>query len=264
MQAQFVRSLLATEIQEFESSFEEILQTVSAFLVATERVAHYSSLVIVDEEAVVKTICHFLASSNAILEFLAFQQRKTGLASGGDCSLEKQVTDAQTLVQELRNTLILHRKAERFPGKESGLIYHEDVKVYGGFILHKYAHADGSDIPDPNDDNEDLGRLAQYWHTEGLFHPLRHVPGTPWHKFFGNLQPGGIMTPYLFRERKPLPFFKAIFPETILWLQPELREDYERYREMFERVSHTRKLCCTLLNLFNSLTDCLADASRSP
>jgi hypothetical protein len=194
--------------------------------------------VIVDQASVVKTVCQFLASSNAILEFLAFQQRRTGLVSGGDRSLEKQVKDAQALVQELLNTFLLHQKAENYPGKECGLIYNEDIKVFGGFILHKHAHADQSDIPDPNDDNEDVGKLVQYWHTESLVHPLRHVPGTPWHKFFGNVKPGPIVNPALFRERKPLPFFKVIFPTTITWLQPELRQDYDRYREMFERVSH--------------------------
>lgn len=153
--------------------------------------------------------------------------------------MEKQVKDAHALVQELLNTFLLHQKAETYPGKECGLIYNEDVKIFGGFVLHKYGHADQSDIPDPNDDNEDVGKLVQYWHTEALFHPLRHVPGTPWHKFFGNVQPGPVVNPVLFRERKPLPFFKAIFPTTITWLQPELRHDYDRYREMFERVSHS-------------------------
>jgi hypothetical protein len=237
LQSRLIRSFLATEIEQFENSFEEILQTANVFLVTTERVAQSPSLVIIDQVSVVKTVCHFLASSNAILEFLYFQHRRTGLASGGDPSLEKQVKDAQTLVKELLNTFILHKKAEQYPGKECGLVYNEDVKVFGGFLLHKYAHAEQSEVPDPDDDKVDVSKMIQYWHTESLFHPLRHVPGTPWHKFFGNLKPGPLASPELFRQRKPLPFFNAIIPSTIAWLQPELVADYEKYRELFERVS---------------------------
>lgn len=197
---------------------------------------------VVDQAAVVKTVCHFLASSNTILEFLDFQRTKTGLAGGGDRSLEKQVKDAQALVGALLNTLILYKKAESYPGKASGLVYDEDVTVFGNFILHKNRDADPSDVPDPNDDEEDMGKLMRYWHTEGILHPLRHVPGTAWHKFFGNIKPGPIMRPALFRERKAQPFFKVIFPETISWLKDELMAEYDKYRHMFEQVGINQSL----------------------
>ncbi|KAK4102749.1 hypothetical protein N658DRAFT_522763 [Parathielavia hyrcaniae] len=235
LQSQHIRSILAKDIEEFENHFEEILQTASVFLVTTERVAQSPSLVIVDQVSVVNTVCHFLVSSNAILEFLDFHYRRTGLASGGDPSLEKQVKDAQILVQELLSTLILHKKAEHYPGKELGLVHGEDVMVYGNFLLHKFHHAEQSQIPDPDDENVDIGKLVRYWHTESLFSPLRHVPGTPWHKFFGNLRPGPLASPALFRERKPLPYFHALIPPTIEWLHVELEDEYAKYREMFER-----------------------------
>ena len=264
LQAQYTRSIIATEIDKFETSFEEILQTASMFLVTTERIANSPSLVIIDQPSVVKTVCHFLAASNAILEFLDFQQRMTGLASGGDESLERQVKEAQLLVKELLTTLLLHKKVETYPGKECGLVYDEDIKVYGGFILHKYGHVDQSDVPDPDDDDEDVEKLMQYWHTENLVHPLRHVPGTAWHKFFGNLQPGPIVSPELFRERKPQPYFKLMFPTTITWLKPEICRDYDNYREMFERVSSSLwSKSTSLLTQFYSFTEFLARASQS-
>ncbi|KAL2136849.1 hypothetical protein VTI74DRAFT_1063 [Chaetomium olivicolor] len=142
------------------------------------------------------------------------------------------------VVQKFLCALLLYKRAENYPGKENGLLYNEDVKILGGFVLHKHAYVDASDVPDPNDDNEDMGKLIQYWHTESIFHPVRHVPGTPWHKFFGNLKPGPIMSPALFRERKQLPFFRMLFPKTITWLQPELMSDYDKYRHSFE----TRRL----------------------
>ena len=241
-QSQYIRSSLAKEIETFENTFEELLQIASVFLVMTERVENSPSLVIIDQASVVKTICHFLVSSNTILEFLAFQQTRTRLVSGGDASLEKQVKTAQTLVAELLKTFILHRKAESYPGKISGLVYNEDVKLYGEFLLHKNIDAEPSDVPDPNNEEEDIVKVVQYWHTEAVFSPLRHVPGNHWHKFFGNLRPGPFARPELFREKKKRPFFKVIFPETISWLQPEVMADYEKYRELFERVSYLSRL----------------------
>lgn len=237
LQAQYIRTALAGEIEDFENFFEEILQTTSAFLVATEKIADSPSLVIVDQASVVKTICGFLASSNIILEFLDVQHRKTGLAGGGDVSLEKQVKAAQELVQELLGAFILHKKAESYPGKEMGMIYNEDVKLFGGFVLHKNDYAAEGDIPDPGQDESELGNLARYWHSEHVYHPFRHVPGTHWHKFFGNLQPGPILRPALFRERKPLPFFTVILPRSMIWLKTELFGDYESKRLLFEVVS---------------------------
>lgn len=204
---------------------------------STEKIAQSPSLVIINQEAVVKTVCHFLASSNTILEFLDFQQHETGLLAGGDSSLEKQVKAAQELVQALLNAFLLHKRAENYPGKELGMLYNEDVKVYGGFVFHKNELAVYSDIPDPAGDNFDLRKLARYWHPEHIYHPLRRVPGTPWHKFFGNLHPLSIMNPTLFRERKPLPEFTVILPQNITWLIPELFSDYEENRLLFERVS---------------------------
>ncbi|KAK4233097.1 hypothetical protein C8A03DRAFT_48248 [Achaetomium macrosporum] len=195
-------------------------QMASVFLVATERVAHSFSLVVVDQPSVVQA------------------EQKTGLTSGGDVSLNIQVKEAQALVKELLNTLLLHKKADNYPGKECGLVYNEDIKVCGEFILHRYAHVDESYVPDPTDDNEDVGNLVQYWHTENLVHPLRHVPGTPWHKFFGNFEPGLIIGPALFRECKPRPFFRVILPTIITWMKLEIIGDYGKYRQMFERASH--------------------------
>ena len=237
-QSQYIRSSIAKEIEDFENCFEELLQIASVFLVMTERVEDSPSLVIIDQGSVVKTICHFLVSSNTILEFLDFQRTRTRLASGGDASLEKQVKTAQALVVELLKTFVLHRKAESYPGKISGLVYNEDVRLFGDFLLHKNFDAEPSDVPDPNNEEEDIVKVVQYWHTEAVFSPLRHIPGTHWHKFFGNLRPGPLARPNLFRERKQLPSFKVIFPETISWLQPEVMADYDKYRELFERVSY--------------------------
>ncbi|KAL2020190.1 hypothetical protein VTK56DRAFT_8616 [Thermocarpiscus australiensis] len=234
-QAEYIRSSLQEEIRDFEDSFDEILQTANAFLVATEKIAQSPSLVIVDDDAVVKNICRFLASSNTILDFLDFQNQMTGLPSGGDTSLEKQVKAAQALVAELISALLLHKKAESYPGKELGMVYNEDVKFFGGFVLHKNENADHCDVPDQVEENFDLGKQRQYWHPESIYHPLRHVPGTQWHKFFGNIRPGPVMSPELFRERKPLPSFTVIFPKTITWVGHEVFTNYETNRQLFER-----------------------------
>ncbi|KAK4233448.1 hypothetical protein C8A03DRAFT_38840 [Achaetomium macrosporum] len=264
MQAEHIRSSLATEIEEFENTFEQILQTTNAFLAATESAGTVPSFVIIDQDSVVKIVCQFLASSNTILEFLDFQEKKTGLASGGDSSLEKQVKAAQALVEQLLTTLRLHEKAESYPGKEFGFVYNEDVKLFGDVILHKHLHVDPINAPDPNLEMP-LDRLREYWHVEeNVFSPLRQVPGTDWHKFFGNLQTGPLGNLVLFRERKAPAYFKVMFPETIDWLMPEIESQYDKYREVFEvtrrlpgprlpyfiRMAKIRKIQKRLSNLF--------------
>ncbi|KAH6630135.1 hypothetical protein B0J18DRAFT_90752 [Chaetomium sp. MPI-SDFR-AT-0129] len=232
MQAHYIRSTIQTEIKDFADSFEAILQTTNIFLVMTEKISQSPSLVLVDPEAITENVCRFLASSNSVLEFLAFQQHSTGLASGGDPSLEHQVKKAQELVMELLNTLILHNRAETYPGKENGCIYDEDIKAFGGRILHKNSDAEPDEAPDPHL-QDDLSKLGEYWHTEEPFNPLTHMPGTHWHKFFGNL----VLVwgrPMLFRKRERGDYIKVYLPDTITWLQPEIMNDYNKYRDMFE------------------------------
>lgn len=236
MQAQHIRAALAKGIEDFENCFDEILQTASVLLVATEKAGQSPSLVIIDEDSVVRVLCQFIATSNTILEFLDFQTRRTGLPSGGDASLENQVKAAQVLVKELLRTLLLHKKADSYPGKEMGMIYNEDVKFFSGFVLHKHEYADNRNIPDPNQDNVHLGMVVDYWHPENIYHPLRHVPGNQWHKYFGNIQPGPILGPALFRERKPQPSFTVVFPTSISWLTAELASEYDTSRQRFENV----------------------------
>jgi hypothetical protein len=217
LQAQHIRASLAKEIEKFEETFDDILQTTNAFLASTNPIKEPSTLVAIDRASVVKTVCHFLASSNEILHFL-----------------ETQVKDAQALVAELLKTLILHHKAEAFPGKENGLVYNEDVKVFRGLVLHHASHVEVDEIPDPYDTKVGKDKLIQYWHAEPILNPLRIVPGTPWHKFFGGLLPS--MRPKLFRERKDVECFHTFVP---FWLDMMLRwieDEYERYRNAFDEV----------------------------
>ncbi|GAB1312019.1 hypothetical protein MFIFM68171_02229 [Madurella fahalii] len=234
LQAQYIRGALTAEIQEFESCFDEISQAARVFLVATEKAAQSPSLAIIDENAAVKILCRFIAVSNTILEFLDFQTQMTGLPSGGDVSLEKQVKAAQVLVEEFLRTLLLYQKAESYPGKELGMIYNEDVKFFSGFVLHKHQYVDRNRAPDPNLDNVDLEDVVEYWHPENIYHPLRQVPGNQWHKYFGNIQPGPVINPALFQETKPQPSFTVVFPPTIDWLAEELSSDYDTNRQHFE------------------------------
>ncbi|KAK3311454.1 uncharacterized protein B0T15DRAFT_409311 [Chaetomium strumarium] len=248
MQSEHIRASIAKEIEEFENVFEHILQTTNTFLTATETVGTTPSFVLIDKSSVVKTVCRFLASSNTILGFLDFLEKKTGLASGGDISLEKEVKAAQALVEQLLSTFLLHQKTESYPGKEFGFIYNEDVKLLGDAILHKHLHVLSDDIPNP--DKDDLDRLLGYWHVEdNIFSPLVHVPGTPWHKFIGNIQQDpSKKTMKLFTEKESTPpFFKAYIPETIEWLKPEIRADYDKWRDVFVQ---TRRLPLPYLSEF--------------
>lgn len=239
IQARYIRSAIAPEIEAFENSFDEIIQTAELFLTATEKISESSDIVLIDHETVIKTFCQFLVSSNYILDFLRFQQRKTGIPAGGDVSLHKQVKAAQAVVQTLLTALVVHIKADSYPGKEMGMVYDEDTKYLWGAILHKNKDADPSEVPTVSTDEADINEIKKYWHIEHFYHPIRHVPGTTWHKFFGGIRLPRFTAgnPSLFLKKGAKSFFVVNFPETVTWLAQELGSEYEMYRALFDRVS---------------------------
>jgi hypothetical protein len=241
-QARQTRAAIAEEIEAFERCFDEVLQTATAFLEATEDFQEDIFLLFSEDDALLNLLCHFTALSNGILEFLDFQAQQTGLPSGVDISLESQVKAAQAFVEKFLQTFLLFKRAEGYPGKEIGMLPKEDVMIFGGAVFHRHNRVIPINAPDPHRVDVSASRAAKYWHGEHLFHPLRHVPGTQWHKYFGNLQPGPKYIPALFREKNQQPNFIVVFPTTLGFLVDETGTEYEKYRQYFENVSYIEYL----------------------
>ncbi|EGS22715.1 uncharacterized protein CTHT_0011890 [Thermochaetoides thermophila DSM 1495] len=173
IQARYIRSAIAPEIEAFENSFDEIIQTAELFLTATEKISESSDI------------------------------------------------------------------ADSYPGKEMGMVYDEDTKYLWGAILHKNKDADPSEVPTLSTDEADINEIKKYWHIEHFYHPIRHVPGTTWHKFFGGIRLPRLTAgnPSLFLKKGAKSFFVVNFPETVTWLAQELGSEYEMYRALFDRAT---------------------------
>ncbi|KAK0723742.1 sporulation minus regulator 1 [Apiosordaria backusii] len=241
MQSTMVRTALRKEIQQFEKSFDEIIQQTGVFLATTEQHFMSPSLVVTDEDLLIRHLCGFLVSKLSIEGFLAFHQQTIQRTSGGDTSLAKQVKAATVFVQELLVTLICHKEAADYPGKHLGMMGDQEVKYFGGTIFHLNPHIGPDDeLPEIDDVYEDIDELTNYYHAEKLSHPLRQLPGTPWHKFFGNFPETRVHDApetSLFRENPRHEDLTLSIPGTILFLIPEFRREYKRFRELLEEHS---------------------------
>ncbi|KAK4200256.1 sporulation minus regulator 1 [Triangularia verruculosa] len=245
MQSNLIRTTLRPEILLFQRSFEEIIQQTSVFLATTEQHFLSPSLLVTDEDVLIRHLCGFLASKLGIEGFLAFHQQTIQRTSSGDSSLANQVKAATVFVQDLLQALICHKEAADYPGKHLAMIYDREVKYFGGSIFHLNPHIDiDDDLPEIDDDYEELEDLTSYYHAEKLSHPLRQLPGTPWHKFFGNFEETRVHDApemSLFRDNAQHKDLTLSIPGTILFLVPEIRREYDRFREILEEASQPHK-----------------------
>ncbi|KAK4170738.1 sporulation minus regulator 1 [Triangularia setosa] len=238
MQSSLIRAALRTEIRQFERSFDEVIQQTGVFLETTEQHFVSPSLVITNEDVLIRHLCGFLASKLSIEGFLDFHKRTTQGTSDGDSSLANQVKAATMFVQELLQTLICHKEAADYPGKHLGMEYDREVKYFGGCLFHLSATMDLDDeLPEIDDVYEDVDELTNYYHGEKLAHPLRQLPGTPWHKFFGNFPETRVEEApdaSLFRDKPQDEAPTFSIPGTILFLIPEFRREYKTFRDILK------------------------------
>ncbi|KAK4660617.1 Sporulation minus regulator 1 [Podospora pseudocomata] len=236
MESTLIRTALRTDIQQFEKSFEQIIEQAGVFLATTEEHFISLSLVVMDEDVLIRHLCGFLASKLAIEGFLSFHQQTIQRTSGGDASLAKQVKAATVFVLELIQTLIYHKEAADYPGKHLGMMYDRDVKYFGGTLFHLNPQVNlDEELPELDDYYEDVDELTNYYHGEKLSHPLRQLPGNPWHKFFGNFPETRVehaADTALFRENPRPGDLTVSIPGTILFLIPEFRQEHEKFRQL--------------------------------
>lgn len=266
MESTLIRTALRTDIQQFEKSFEQIIEQAGVFLATTEEHFISLSLVVMDEDVLIRHLCGFLASKLAIEGFLSFHQQTIQRTSGGDASLAKQVKAATVFVLELIQTLIYHKEAADYPGKHLGMMYDRDVKYFGGTLFHLNPQVNlDEELPELDDYYEDVDELTNYYHGEKLSHPLRQLPGNPWHKFFGNFPETRVehaADTALFRENPRPGDLTVSIPGTILFLIPEFRQEHEKFRQLMLEVSQTFKTS-TIPSSFKNLFDFLTHLQHS-
>ncbi|KAK3695535.1 hypothetical protein B0T22DRAFT_110197 [Podospora appendiculata] len=187
IQANHIRRDIAQEIKEYEHHFGNLMRmakSVHCKLSGMDMIsAHFPTPELVDEARLMDVTLSFIEASNNILAYLEIVKKNTGLPSGGDSALETHVKNGQRVVSVLLQTYIAHMDAQYVPGKDVGLAYGRDIKLAGRHVLHKHFGSSNGFIV-----HDRAGGPHDHWHIDHLLHPLRRVPGTPWHKYFGNIQ----------------------------------------------------------------------------
>ncbi|KAK3996941.1 hypothetical protein QBC44DRAFT_365126 [Cladorrhinum sp. PSN332] len=240
LQVLHIRSTLAKEIKELDACFRKLLQQISIFLLVTEKHFHSTSVIIVNADTVTSLCVRFIGYSNNILGFLDFLAQKTGLSSGGDAHLQKQVQAMTSFVKRFLGVLIAHIRAADSPGRELGLIYNKHVSIVDGSVVHRNGDVDDDEeIIDFSNPNMDPFILLHNFHLEPIGYPLAHVPGTQWHKFFGNISPIRRFQPAeLFKAREYENGFVICIPSTLEWIEDDICEQYRSFDEVFDVVGH--------------------------
>lgn len=167
-----------------------------------------------------------------ILNFLSFLEKKRGLPSGGDQRLQQAAYKGQQFATRLLRSLTIHKDAQETPGKEFGLVCGKEVHVLGGHIVRRSKR----DV---------VGQAGGVnWHVDHTHHPLRRVPGTPWHKFFGNVEVEPNKPLHLFgdftspkSDRNGHRKFPVIIPETAMFIQDEISSEHQQVATIHTEVS---------------------------
>lgn len=226
---------------------EEIIQHAQVVKATINSVPNPTTTIFFDDDRVIKIICQFIESSNAILRYLAFLRQRTGILSGGDPWLKKKVNMGRDLVRALLEVLTLHIKVVDRPGAEFCLDHQEDIRKASGFGFLAsnrststwglggtlYYHRPDAETALMN--RLELGTV-QSWYMTKFHHPTVQVPGTSWHKFFGSLNYDPAGYPMLFRPQSKDRIL-VLFPEAARMIEHEIKTSLATYRQVFVAVS---------------------------
>ncbi|KAK4223216.1 hypothetical protein QBC38DRAFT_459605 [Podospora fimiseda] len=242
LQVEHIRSTIDQDIEDLGTCFRQILQLIGIFLLVTQRHirSRSTSISVVNAELTTSLITQFLGHSNNILGFLDFITQQTGLPSGGDSHLEKQVQAITCFVKGFLEVLVAQARAADTPGKEWSLILNRNIAVYQGKVVHLNADEidNGQVRLNLSDPNMDPFLLIHRFHRDPIGYPLRHVPGTQWHKFFADVQPrrNKLLDAVLFRTRKHKRGFRVSIPSTFEFIENDIELLFEGFVDMFESL----------------------------
>ncbi|KAK3954994.1 putative mat-A2 protein [Pseudoneurospora amorphoporcata] len=241
LQARLSRSLLSEAIKEFEENLQCLFHEAK-LLLCTKRTKYRQSWFGSsnefgpnNESKIIKAACRIIESTNTILNFLSFLEKKRGMPSGGDQRLQQAAYKGQQFALRLLRSLTIHKDAQEIPGKEFGMTYGKEVYMLDGHILRRSKR-------------EVVGQAGGVnWHVDHTHHPLRRVPGTPWHKFFGNLEVDDDQRLHLFdddtsakTDRNGLRKFSVIIPETAEFFLDEISSEHQQVATIHTEDGHAQ------------------------
>ncbi|KAK4452818.1 hypothetical protein QBC34DRAFT_435175 [Podospora aff. communis PSN243] len=196
----------------------------------------------VDVTQVTRTVCQLLESSNAIIGYLCQLERETGISGGGDPLLRNKVQVGRNLVRVLMHALVCHEFASQKPGMDFCLRYRRDTRVIDGCVMLRNEPAESASSPsldmglsDREFRNLDPTKIKEKWHFPGVLHPVVHVPGTQWHKYFGNLTVQDPNQASLFRGKRQ-PRQELQVTTTAATLMKAMGRKYAGYRNLFHNA----------------------------
>ncbi|KAK1826507.1 hypothetical protein QBC39DRAFT_364222 [Podospora conica] len=236
-----VRARLVDEIQCFDECLKKILIMAEAFTVSHTNIDYPATLKLVkDDKIVTATVCRYLEATNAILRFLAFVEKETGILAGGDIWLTHKIANSRVIVQNFLTALVAQRKGEDRPGMAFSLRYSVDIRVYDHSLVISNGRTQDAQsqklIKDQDFSRMELAAVKEGWHCPSIEYPAIHVPGTQWHKYFGNLNRDDIGPRTAIFDGEEKQVVRVRFPAVAIRLEQEMRAVFTEFQGYFHRT----------------------------
>ncbi|KAK4445840.1 hypothetical protein QBC34DRAFT_441261, partial [Podospora aff. communis PSN243] len=119
LQSDRIRSRLTEDIECFDQCNRKRFCMAETFLATHNMLEVPTTTQSLNDNDVAKTNCIFLESTNAMLRFLKFMEKETGLCSGGDIWLNNKIAFSRHLVQDPPRSPIPSRRG----GERAGMAF---------------------------------------------------------------------------------------------------------------------------------------------
>lgn len=213
-----------------------------AFTISHNHIDYPTTIKLVnDEKIVTATVCRYLEATNAILRFLKFVEKETGIVAGGDIWLSNKVAYSRTLVQGFLTALVSMKAGADRPGMVFSMRYSVDIRVYDHSLVISNGRTRNPRLERGIKD-QDFGRMTpdavrKGWHCPSIDFPAIQVPGTQWHKYFGNLDRDEVGPRAAIFDGEEKERVRVRFPEVAVRIEKEMRAGFAEFQGYFHRVS---------------------------
>ena len=233
---------MVDEIQCFDECLKKILIMAQAFTISHNHIDYPTTIKLVkDDKIVTATVCRYLEATNAILRFLGFVEKETGIIAGGDIWLSNKVAYSRTLVQGFLAALVSMKKGGDRPGMAFSLRYSVDIRVYDHSLVISNGRAANPQsqkhIKDQDFSRMTPDAMSKGWHCPSIEYPAIHVPGTQWHKYFGNLDRDSVGPRAAIFDAEEKESVRVRFPDVAICIEKEMRAVFAEFQGYFHRVS---------------------------